>query len=286
MITFYDRKSHGWELVLRKGVIADGRFLKIVFIDNSLYGFYPISQREYEESFAPSQEPAIYQFDLGTKTWEKIKQLSGKAVTEMSDLDALAENDHWILNGNLLIDKTSLDGYIIKNPIDLMDNIREKKIFRIVHDTVSGFRYRNKETYQPVNISIKEIITDRSTIKFSLKPTALVNKPWFWIALALFIGAIATVITGIRRRNRRISDQPGEIDNYTSIIRQLHESEHLVLSTKELDKVLGIAHLTYDSQKQRRSFILRQVEEKEPNLITRERSEQDKRTYHYRIRKA
>lgn len=286
MITLYDRKNHGWELVLRKGAIVDGRFLNTLLIENSLYGFYPQSQREYEESFVPSPEPSLYRFDMETKTWERIKQMTGKAVSKMSGLDALAENDRWILNGNLLIDKTSLDGYIIKNPVDLRDNIREKIVFRIARDSLFGFRWRNHEIYQPVNLSINEIINHRSTIRFSLTPTPVVNKPWFWIALVLFLGAPTAALAGVRRRKRRSSDRQDETDNTTAIILQLNESERLVLSTEELDQILGIAHLTYDSRKQRRSIILRQVEEKQPNLITRERSEQDKCTYHYRIRKA
>jgi hypothetical protein len=285
MITYYDRKNHNWELVLRKGTIADGRFLNMVFIGNALYGFFPESQREYEKSFSAPREPALYRFDLQTKTWEKIKQITGKAFSQMSDFVALAENDRWILSGRLLIDKTSLDGYIIKNPIDLMDNIRESKVFRMAHDTVFGYRFRNGETYLPENLSIQDIIRDSSTIRFSLKPTPLVRKPWFWITLVLFVGGLITVIASIQLRKRRIISQPHEIDHTTALIRQLQEMEHVVLSTEELDQILGIAHLTYDSRKQQRSLILRQVEENEPNLITRERSELDKRTYSYRIRK-
>lgn len=285
MITFYDRKHHNWDLVLRKGTIANGRLLNMVFFNNSLYGFNPISQREYEESFASSREPAIYRFDLQTKTWERIKQLTRKVALEMSSTTMITEDDRWILSGTLLIDKSSLDGYIIKNPIDFSDNIHEKKVVRIEHDTIFGYRFRNGESYQPENLSIKEIIHDRSTIRFSLKPTPLVHKPWFWIALVLFILALTTILVVIRRKKHRNTNQPSETDNTTAIIQQLHQLEHHLLSTEELDQILGIAHLTYDSQKQRRSFILRQVGKKEPYLISRERSEQDKRTYHYRIRK-
>jgi len=65
----------------------------------------------------------------------------------------------------------------------------------------------------------------------------------------------------------------------------LLETEKIVFSTEELDKIFKIDHLQPNSKKIKRSLLIKKFEELFVGFITRERSTDDKRIFNYRINK-
>ena len=63
----------------------------------------------------------------------------------------------------------------------------------------------------------------------------------------------------------------------------MSEEKDYVIKREELDKILGITHLSFDSIKSKRSSIIRNVNDNGKLKIVRIRIEDDKRFFKYSI---
>ena len=90
---------------------------------------------------------------------------------------------------------------------------------------------------------------------------------------------------GNSNKSRHVSSDDNQIDGLNNdIIKSLLQQNKDVLSIDELDAVLKINHLSFDSKKLKRHRLIKDINNASPGLITRIRSDEDQRQFKYKIK--
>ena len=110
--------------------------------------------------------------------------------------------------------------------------------------------------------------------------------------LKYILGAIAAVFVLILLvRKRKTSNSPSEPvsvpefeSNFKTRLADFMKSKSQTFLTKdELDQLLKIENLTFESQKTKRAQLIKRINERYPNLIERVRNPEDKRVFIYQV---
>jgi len=120
------------------------------------------------------------------------------------------------------------------------------------------------------------------------KATKAITFNWWFITpiiLIILLLLLGKKYKGNSNKSRHVSSDDNQIDDLNNdIIKSLFEQNKDVLSIDELDAVLKINHLSFDSKKLKRHRLIKEINNASPGLITRIRSDEDQRQFKYKIK--
>lgn len=131
-----------------------------------------------------------------------------------------------------------------------------------------------------------------SAARIELVPISATEKPTVSSWALMVVGVLAAGggwLWAFRKKKlSRVESENKSVPLETEgsdIFNTLMANPKLVLSTEELDELIGIGHLELDSRKLRRHRLLSALDKDHPDFIVREKEKNDKRRFIYRLNK-
>lgn len=289
-IEMFDPKNREWSVVKTTGQkppFIRGMCLRI---SDYLYSFYNSkSGNNIEEDI---YDPYIYRLNLKQNNWERFENIN---PTTTAIFDKIYTTDYCIgilLNTIILINKKT--AHYISLPREVLRvSLREHFNTSIHHNTLVFQNYltshSNSITY---NIDVDSLWKkqEKNAQLFVLEPA------WYQTPklLGMYLIGIAMLLLGVwlfYRYRKKSGDAINKGINSLSIDATNPTVEKILSATKttldidELDALLEINHMEFDSRKLKRHRLLSDLEKTNPGLIIRQKDETDKRRFIYIIQK-
>lgn len=235
----------------------------------------------------------IYELDLKTFIWKKIKSVSPDFRNVYVQNYALKDYTVSIISTNLAIINNKTLEYVLFN--------KEESDIKAEYDLVqidgNVLKLKMLDSSPSKKTTIKTFDIDKiwkqntSKIKvIDLDPSIFQVYPKITLLLIISLVISALVMIAILYRNVHLRHKFKtliKITNKPTVVNPLVESlknhSNTILTIEELDDIFGISHMENESKKTKRHRLISQINTNIPNLITREKDELDKRKFVYRI---
>lgn len=296
-LIYFDYRNQEWEKVFTVNKGPASLEWNFGGFSNSNNTFYSLNgYEEFKDNAFKNR--AIYSLDLKTLTWKEL----GNINTEFFRNKILSNAKQW------------LDGFFIyldgdKPNVLLLDPIRNKILIyegkhnqlklgsnEISRDGDQLFLYRKESNGISMDsISVKELFDDSREV--GKMYTKKIEIPWLLIiSIALFLAILFSIILYLRLKNyqqkylwfkksHKIEDLPEHLINVLKHFQ--NNGVEAMLSTIEMNELLGIKTNSFETTRQQRSKDLKAINdyfEINHNIceaIQRKNSEKDKRHTYY-----
>lgn len=276
----FDLQTNKWRLEKTSG--EKPPYINGVVIEKGdvLYSFYNFKSGNNVEPDVFDNN--IYKLDLGTNTWTRFSNLNlpnDRAVRSYYTPSFALVIKY---NEAMVINKRSLK-YIILGR-DVFHSSHHEYNYEVNGDSI---KFGSSEKF----ISLQEVWNKHTNIAvdFILEPT------WFqtlytstYLTLVGLILLISFLVYFIKRKNVK-TKEPGKNEtelHLNPLVEKIEASIKNTLDIDELDALLEINHMEFDSRKLKRHRLLSDLEKTNPGLITRQKDDTDKRRFIYVIQKS
>lgn len=243
---------------------------------------------------ADKNDTAIYKLNLNELTWSKLTIENNVFINPkqylralnylicIKDLETVILN---LVNLNFVIISNRI--YNIKPEMELLYPLSKTKIvLKLVQNTLSPNSTLLKLNIDSIfNCNNKFLfISDDKATKANRFNWWIIT-PIILIILIILLLLLSKKYKGNSNKSRHVSSDDNQIDGLNNdIIKSLLQQNKDVLSIDELDAVLKINHLSFDSKKLKRHRLIKDINNASPGLITRIRSDEDQRQFKYKIK--
>ena len=288
-IEVFDFKTQEWSVIKTTGnkpPFIRGLCLKV---GDFIYSFYNSKVGNNTED--DKYDSYIYRLDLKKNTWKRIENINVNAITIF---DKIYTSDYCIgimQNTALVFNKNTREFISIPREI-LRVSLRELFNYSVNNNTLSFQNYltthANSISYE-INIDSLWKRHEKHARLFVLEPA------WYQISIVFYasIIVISFIIFGILiyyiKRRKSINTKilkHAKLDSPNAISEKIMSSTKTILDIDELDELLEINHMEFDSRKLKRHRLLSDLEKTNPGLIIRQKDETDKRRFIYIIQKS
>ncbi|MCG9879579.1 MAG: hypothetical protein MH472_03180 [Bacteroidia bacterium] len=285
-IEVFNFKTREWGITATKG--EKPNFIRGICLKqgNNIFSFFNSKNgNDAEEDILDNN---IYKLDLETKVWEKYENIN---LHTPIIFHRIYTQDYTlaVLLNSVIIFKNKTAEFILVPREELRFNMDILFKYDIDKNIIHFENYVSTtlKTNQSINLDQLWDSHAINKIKFVLNPSWYQNK-----RTKIFIGILIIIllIFGIYfliKKFKILNQNPAK--NWTGIKNPY--SEKILASNKnsididELDFILGIDHMEFDSKKLKRSRILNEIEKSNPGLIQRRKDQFDKRKFIYLIKK-
>lgn len=285
-IEVFDFKSKEWGVIKTTG--DKPPFIRGVCIRKGdfIYSLYNSKKGNMVEE--DSYDNHIYRLDLKTNIWQRFNNLN---KPEPQIFDKVYTKDYCVAvlsNTALIVNKKTIEFiYIPREQL----RISIKDLFNF---SVNGNNlYFRNYLSTPSNTVDFKVNLDSVWSKNATKAEQLILEP-FWYQIPwlqyLIIAIVLLLIVGFlmsqKLRNRKKISDNLNVDLFSNpLLEKLQASTKNTLDIDELDALLEINHMEFDSRKLKRHRLLSDLEKTNPGLITRQKDETDRRRFIYIIKK-
>jgi hypothetical protein len=272
----FDLKANRWR-IQRTGGIKPGFINGVVLQkDSVLFSFFNYKSGNNIEPDVFDNH--IYKLNLNTYEWEKFENINmfdnkiTSALYTLNYVFAVRGNEAMLINkGNLHYILIGLDEFYFDR-------------YGFTHE-INGNIIRIGDTHKT------KVDLDLLWAKYKYQALPLILEPaWYQVTqnriilLSLLCVLIALLIfTYWKKRQAAKTNQTLELLN--PLVQKIKMANKNKLDIDELDELLEIYHMEFDSRKLKRHRLLSHLEKTHPGLIQRQKDESDKRRFIYIIKK-
>lgn len=324
-LIYFDKKTKEWEATNSKGQSPPGLYHGFVsYIPEkdvvvSFSNYFTDVSHDYGKL---KLDQSIYQFSFFTKVWKKFGEITHPIIREILDEYSYDDRRHLFYTGKYFVfepssNKNGIHKYYFVNPrtLEVLEyNDLELKYARIAlslsqPQNPSIFKngpwllavLQNPNPTSPDSFILINFdqLASRATLIGLLTDLPWYQSEWFYgIVLFLLFAFIAMVMFRIKpkrsKKEKEVSTiQTVKLDIDAVSLRLLKsildKQMEDGLTIEEVNRILDIENLAFDTQRYRRSAMINQVNQTltlltgEKNSIIRENSEEDRRQKRYKI---
>ena len=287
ILTSFDFRTHEWELQIFSGSIPHGKIEHPFKIGKEIFCLGLINEGYYFKDANSFIDKHIYKLDLQSFKWEITKELEFDIPYTGDPI----EDSNWYVTRSLIVNKRTKEIDIPKLQYPYINDIKQWDIPFIQNDSLFISIQSNPQCAPiPIRISLKDILKEPNLQKYSLKESVIkrMSRNYYLLFLLLLIFGLIPIFVMYKRRKRENLLRIQEMYQESELLefkKDFYETDKIVFTTDELDKIFRIDHLQPNSKKIKRSLLIKKFEELFAGFITRERSTDDKRIFNYRINK-
>ncbi len=324
-LIFFDKKTKEWEAVNSNGQSPKGMYHGFVTYlpeKDEIISFSNYSTDVSMEYGSLNLDQSIYQFSFFTKTWKKLGEITHPKFKQILDEFSYEDRQHLFYTGKYFVfepstNKNGIHQYYFVNPrtLEIFEyNDLELKYARIA---LGASQPQNPSMFTngPWLLTVLQNANPKSNDSFILLNFddiaknatfigLLTDLPWYqtdWfygIVLVILALVLIYVLKRLvpKRSNKEINlsiMQEVKLDMDPTSLRLLQSildnQSQGGLAIEEVNRILEIENLAFDTQRYRRSAMINQVNQTltlltgERNSIIRENSEEDRRQKRYKI---
>lgn len=324
-LIYFDKKIKEWEATNSKGQSPAGMYHGFVsFIPEkdvivSFSNYFTDVSDDYGKL---KLDQTIYQFSFFTKTWKKLGEITHPIIKQILEEYSYDDRQHLFYTGKYFVfepssNKNGIHKYYFINPRNfevLEYNDLELKYARIalgVSQPQNPSTFRNgpllltvlqnpnptsSDTFLLINF---DELASRATFIGYLTDLPWYQSDWFYGVILLLLASILILFMKRikpKRKKAMASDSPiqdAKLDIDLTSLRLLksilENQKEDGLAIDEVNRILDIENLAFDTQRYRRSAMINQVNQTltlltgEKNSIIRVNSEEDRRQKRYKI---
>ena len=324
-LIYFDKKTKEWEATNSKGQAPEGMyhgFVSFLPEKDMLVSFSNYSTDVSQDYGRLTLDQSIYQFSFFTKTWEKIGEITHPIFKQILEEYTYENRHHLFYTGKYFVfepssNKNGIHKYYFVNP-------RTLEIFEY-NDLELRYARIALGASQPLNPSIFKNGPWLLTVLQNPNPNSsdsvllinfddlaknatfiglLTDLPWYktdWFYGLILVLLVVVLIFAMKRikpiRAKKVVNlslmQEVKLDIDPTSLRLLKaildNQNQGGLAIEEVNHILDLENLAFDTQRYRRSAIINQVNQTltlltgEKNSIIRENSDEDRRQKRYKI---
>lgn len=299
-LIYYDQKNQEWEKKFTKNKGPGSIEWDFGGYSNSTNRFYALEGKEEFKS-NNFHEKSMYQLDLSSLEWKELGTINTQPFTNQTQVNQFK---YWLGDFFLYLDGFVTKAYIL-DPINNKileytgNNIRLKKGIREAirdKDCIYIYQYDSKEEKLD-SISVKDLLLHSKEVGKMYHPKSMISKEVFmYLMIASLLIILVYLLIKNRQKNLLIShinkplslhDLPEHLLNVLTHFK--NHGLNTMLSTNEMNELLSIKMLSFDSSRQQRSRDLKAINDfflvnyNIPDAIARTNSHKDKRITFYKI---
>ena len=288
-VEVFDFKNKEWGVIKTSGYKPEFIRGMCLRVDDFIYSFFNTKNGNNVED--DTYDSYIYRLNLNTNEWDRFENINLPVLTVFHRLYTLDFCIGILLNSVIIINKNTAEFIYIP---------REE--LRLNLDML--FNY----TVSKNNISFKNYLSTPDLTKYSIDVDSLWEKhknnvhafilepAWYQsqkVQLFFIIGSVLLIMCLVLfyfikikvRRRIQISKNIMAVESTNPIAEKLLSANKTTFDIDELDTLLEISHMEFDSRKLKRHRLLSDLEKTNPGLIQRQKDETDKRRFIYSIHK-
>ena len=299
-LIYYDQKNQEWEKKFTKNKGPGSIEWDFGGYSNLTNSFYALEGKEEFKS-NNFHEKSMYQLDLNNLEWKELGTINTDLFTNQNQVNQFK---YWLGDFFLYLDGFVTKAYIL-DPINNKileytgNNIRLKKGIReAIRDKDWIYIYQHDSKEEKLDsISVKDLLLHSKEVGKMYHPKSMISKEvLMYLMIAFLLILSAYLLINNRQKNLLIShinkplslhDLPEHLLNVLAHFK--NQGLSTLLSTNEMNELLSIKMLSFDSSRQQRSRDLKAINDfflinyNIPDAIARTNSDKDKRITYYKM---
>jgi hypothetical protein len=292
----YGRQTNEWYYIDCQGAPPPNILGAAIIENDTLISFANL--RPGNDVVPDQGDSCVYKLSLKTKIWQKQSTYFSAARSARKFIIA---NDYlvWISQLHTVIAHTSEKKYIriLNEPYKIISELGLKSVSEDNKIVLSADNYTTKYYVQKLSLNLDSIWKDNQYKHEDLFKTAKEERAGVG-SILLLLTIIPLFALGVFARKKLrlntstndeilppIKEQTTPTKEASPIFEKVCSVAPTTVNIDQLDELLEISHLSFDSKKLKRHRLIKELNSENPDLIKRERSQEDQRQFIYKINK-